>query len=243
MDEGTEGAVATVRIGMVIFPGMTQLDFTAPYEVFCRIPGADVSVVGAAVEPMRSEHGLVFAPDLDYAHAPDFDVVFVPGGTGVNALLEDEATLAFLRRQAASARYVTSVCTGALVLAAAGLLEGRQATTHWLSLPLLAELGAVAVDDARVVFDGDRITGGGVTAGIDFALALARELVGEAEARAIQLMIEYAPEPPFDSGTPSRAEPSVVRRVRAEREVAQTRRREIVARLVAARRAGGDRAR
>lgn len=220
-----------IRIGMLVFPGMTQLDFTGPYEVFCRIPGAEVLVVGAETTPMRSEHGLAFTPDVDFAQSPPFDVVFVPGGSGVNELMEDEATLAFLRRQAIGARYVTSVCTGALVLAAAGLLEGRRATTHWLSLELLAALGAVPVEDARVVIDGNRITGGGVTAGIDFALTIARNLVGEDEARAIQLMIEYAPSPPFDSGTPRSAAPYIVERVRAEREASLVRRRGIVARL------------
>lgn len=224
----------TIRIGMLVFPAMTQLDLTGPYEVFCRIPGARVSVVGRTIEPMRSEHGLVFVPDTDYASAPRFDVLVVPGGSGVDALMEDEATLAFLAEQARTARYVTSVCTGALVLGAAGLLEGRRATTHWLSLPTLADFGAIPVDDARIVIDGKVITGGGVTAGIDFALHLARELVGEEAARAIQLMIEYAPAPPFDSGTPTRADPATVERVRAERQQGIDRRRAVVARAVSA---------
>lgn len=227
--------MANVTFGMLVFPRMTQLDFTGPYEVFCRIPGAKVVLVGREVAPMPSEHGLVFQPDVDFAHAPPLDVLFVPGGGGVDAAMDDDATLDFLAERGGSARYVTSVCTGALALGAAGLLRGYRATTHWLSLPLLSAFGATPVEDARVVIDRNRITGGGVTAGIDFALHIASELAGEDEARAIQLMIEYAPAPPLTSGTPREARAETTALVRERRRAAQDLRRELVERVVSRR--------
>ena len=157
-------------------------------------------------------------------------MIFVPGGTGINALMEDPVVLDFLRVRAESARYVTSVCTGSLLLAAAGLLKGINATTHWMSLGLLSDLGAHA-QKSRVVTDGKFITGGGVTSGIDFALAVAAKVRGEEEARAIQLMIEYDPAPPFTDGHPDSAAPAVLERVMRERAPAMEKRREIVNRI------------
>jgi cyclohexyl-isocyanide hydratase len=223
-----------ITIGMLLFPGMTQLDLTAPYEVFARIPGAKVLLVGASITPMPSEHGLVFTPDVDFETAPPLDILFVPGGGGVDAALSDPATVAYLEREGARARYVTSVCTGALALGAAGLLDGYRATTHWMSLPLLAAFGATPVAGERVVVDRNRVTGGGVTAGLDFALAIAAEVAGPEVAQAIQLMIEYAPNPPFDAGTPETAPAALVARVRAARASAQASRAALVAEAVAA---------
>ena len=217
-------------IGMLIFPDMTQLDFTGPYEVFAQLPDCEIRVIAKSLEPVAAKGGLKFIPDTTMEAAPKLDVVFVPGGPGVGALMEDRPTLEFLRRQAQEARYVTSVCTGALVLGAAGLLKGYRATTHWLSLDLLPEFGATAAPE-RVVIDRNRITGGGVTAGIDFALTIAAEVAGPATAKSIQLLIEYNPAPPFACGHPSTADAEVVEKVRSARAPMQD------ARLQQARRA------
>jgi cyclohexyl-isocyanide hydratase len=204
-----------LEIGFLLFPRLTQLDMTGPHEVLSRLPGARVRTVWKrAGEPVRADTGLAMLPDTGFADCPRLDILCVPGGPGVAALMEDEETLGFLRRQAAGARYVTSVCTGALVLGAAGLLRGKRATTHWASHDFLASLGAVPVK-ARVVRDGAVFTGGGVTAGIDFALAIAAEVAGEAAAQAIQLQIEYAPDPPFAAGSPEAAPAAVVEQARA----------------------------
>jgi cyclohexyl-isocyanide hydratase len=194
-------AAATISIGMVMFDGLTQLDLTGPYEVLARMPDTRVHLVAANRQPVRSEWGLTIVPDATFEDAPPIDVLCVPGGWGVNAGLTDDALLTFLRTRGERARYVTSVCSGALLLGAAGLLRGYRATTHWLSLDLLPLFGAEAVD-ARVVQDRNRITGAGVTAGIDFGLALAAELYDAAVAQAIQLAIQYDPAPPYDCGSP-----------------------------------------
>ena len=193
-----------LSIGMVLFPGLTQLDLTGAYEVLARMPDTRVHLVAPTLHPVRSEWGLTISPDATFADAPTLDILCVPGGWGVNEYLDDEELLGFLRARGERARYITSVCSGALLLGAAGLLRGYRATTHWLSLDLLPLLGAEAVRQ-RVVRDRNRITGGGVTAGIDFGLALAAELFGPATAQRIQLAIEYAPAPPFDSGSPDTA--------------------------------------
>ena len=219
-------------IGLLVFPNVQQLDLTGPFEVFASIPGATVRLVWKTRDPLTSSTGLRLTPDLTFAECPQLDVLCVPGGAGVNALLEDAETLAFLRRQAAGARYVTSVCTGALVLGAAGLLRGKRAGTHWASHDLLGALGAVPVH-ARVVRDGNVLSGGGVTAGIDFALTLAAELAGQAEAEAIQLQLEYAPEPPFAAGTPETAPPAVLERVRTRGAAMRREREALVARVAA----------
>jgi cyclohexyl-isocyanide hydratase len=221
-----------VNIGLLLFPAMTQLDATGPYEVLSRLPGARVHLIAKTSAPAASEQGLAIVPTATFAETPPLDLVCVPGGTGVNALLEDEETLAFLRHHGERARFVTSVCTGALALGAAGLLRGYKATTHWTALEFLGAFGAEAVE-ARFVVDRNRITGGGVTAGIDFGLVVAAELCGEAWARAIQLQIEYDPAPPFDSGSPRTADPALVARLRAANHARVEERRRIVARAAA----------
>ncbi len=219
-------------IGMLIFPDMTQLDFTGPYEVFSQMPGCEVRVIAATLQPIAARGGLKFIPDTAMADAPPLDLVFVPGGPGVGPLMEDRAVLEFLRRQSQQAKYVTSVCTGALVLGAAGLLKGYRATTHWLSLDLLPVFGTTAMPD-RVVFDRNRITGGGVTAGIDFALSIAGEILGADAAKSIQLLIEYNPAPPFACGHPATADAAIVDNVRAARAPMQTARLESAKRAAA----------
>jgi cyclohexyl-isocyanide hydratase len=200
---------APFTIGMVLFDGVTQLDLTGPYEVLARMPNTRVHLVAASTAPVRTEWGLTITPDVSFHDAPPLDLLCVPGGWGIDAYLEDEGLLGFLRARAPDARYVTSVCSGALLLGAAGLLRGYRATTHWLSLDLLPLFGAEPVKE-RVVRDRDRITGGGVTAGIDFGLVVAAELFGVPTAQAIQLAIEYRPAPPFDCGSPGTA-PAEVR--------------------------------
>ena len=222
--------MTALTIGFLVFPKVQQLDLTGPYEVFASIPGADVRLIWKDLDPIVSATGLVLIPDTRLAEAPQLDVLCVPGGVGVNALMEDEAVLAFLRRQSESARYVASVCTGALVLAAAGLLAGRRATTHWASHDFLARLGVVP-EQARVVVDGRFISGGGVTAGIDMALTLTAELLGREQAEAIQLNLEYAPAPPFAAGRPETARPEVTARVRATGSASRQERERIVSRL------------
>jgi cyclohexyl-isocyanide hydratase len=204
----------TIRIGMLLFPQITQLDLTGPFEVLARVPEAEVSLLWKSIEPVTSSTRLTLQPTLALADAPQFDVLVVPGGAGAIPLLEDQETLQFLRHQAKRARYVTAVCTGSLLLGAAGLLDGYEATTHWAYHELLAACGAKPIKN-RVVVDRDRITGGGVTAGMDFALRLAAELCGEDTARAIQLCLEYDPEPPFRAGTPALAGAELTAQVRA----------------------------
>ncbi|MDQ8155636.1 MAG: DJ-1/PfpI family protein [Gemmatimonadota bacterium] len=205
----------TFSIGMVLFPNFTHLDLAGPFEVFGRIPQARVVAVGADLGLVTSDTGLHVVPDLTFSGAPPFDLICVPGGPGVNPMLEDEAFLRFLRIQGERAAYVTSVCTGSLLLGAAGLLRGYRASTHWMSMDLLALFGAIPVRE-RVVIDRNRITGGGVTAGIDFGLVVAAQLAGEEVAQRIQLMLEYDPAPPFDAGSPLRAAPGVVAAVREQ---------------------------
>jgi cyclohexyl-isocyanide hydratase len=199
----------TLTIGILCFPDVQQLDLTGPYEIFASARDTEVQLVWKTTAPVRSATGLVLIPDVSFTDAPAFDVLCVPGGAGVNALLSDEETLDFLRRQAKGARYVTSVCTGSLVLGAAGLLVGKRAATHWNAVDFLACFGAIATP-GRVVRDGALITAGGVTSGIDFALVVLAELFGPDEAELVQLCLEYAPEPPFVSGTPDQARPPIL---------------------------------
>lgn len=223
----------TLEIGLLTFPNVQQLDLTAPYEVFAGIPGARIHLVAAGLDPVTSATGLVLTPTTRLADCPRLDVLCVPGGVGVNALMRDEGVLGFVRAQAEHARYLTSVCTGALVLGAAGLLKGRRATTHWAALDLLPAFGAIPVAE-RVVRDGALLTGGGVTAGIDFALTLAAELVGRPMAEGIQLGLEYAPAPPFASGTPEAASPAVLAATRARLAASRAEREGIVRALTGA---------
>jgi cyclohexyl-isocyanide hydratase len=198
-----------LHVGLLVFPSLQQLDLTAPYDVFASVPSAKVHLIWKDRSAIVSATGLVLIPTMTFADCPALDVLCVPGGRGINGLLQDPEVLGFLRTEAARARYVSSVCTGSLVLGAAGLLKGRRATTHWNSHDLLAKFGAVPTH-GRVVRDGNLFTAGGVTAGIDLGLTIVAELLGEAQAQAIQLTLEYAPEPPFRAGTPETAPPGVV---------------------------------
>jgi cyclohexyl-isocyanide hydratase len=221
-----------LTIGFLLFPRLTQLDFTGPFEVLSRLPGATVKLLWKQAGPVRSDTGLSMLADTALAEAPQLDIICVPGGPGVAALMEDAEVLEFLRAQASGARYVTSVCTGALVLGAAGLLRGKRATTHWASHDFLADLGAIPVQ-GRVVRDGKVFTGGGVTAGIDFALTIAAEIAGPEVAQAIQLQIEYAPEPPFNAGTPATAPAEVLAAAQARGAGMRAERVALVARVAA----------
>lgn len=198
-----------MHIAMLLYPNMTQLDLTGPFEVFAMMPDTAIDLVWKDRDPVRDGNGLTIVPSATLADCPQADIVFVPGGFGQAALMDDDDVLGWLRGQAAGARYVTSVCTGSLVLAAAGLLTGYRATSHWHWIDQLALFGAEPVAE-RVVIDRDRITGAGVTSGIDFALTIAAQLHGEVTARTIQLAIEYDPDPPFAGGHPTRETPEIV---------------------------------
>jgi putative intracellular protease/amidase len=197
-----------------IYPGMTQLDFTGPHTFFSRIPGAKTVVASQAGGPIESDGGLIFAGTRRMAELERCDLLFVPGGYAATEAANDEAFMREFRRLAATARYLTSVCTGSLILGAAGLLKGKRAACHWAWRDLLPLFGAIP-DPARVVRDGNVITGGGVTAGVDFALVVAAEIGGEALAQSLQLAFEYAPEPPFDAGRPETAPAEIVALVRS----------------------------
>jgi cyclohexyl-isocyanide hydratase len=199
----------TLKIGFVLFPNLTQLDFTGPLQVLHRLPGSKTHIVARTRDPVPSDCGLSLVPTTTFAECEPLDLICVPGGYGVSGAIADAATMGFVRQQGARAKYVTSVCTGAFILGVAGLLKGRRATTHWAYTSLLPLVGAT-YEKARVVRDGNVFTGGGVTAGIDFALALAAEVADAETAQRIQLSIEYDPAPPFTSGSPDRA-PAPVR--------------------------------
>jgi len=218
-----------LEIGSLLFEGIDQIDLTGPFEVLSRIPNATYRVYGKTVAPVRDVKGLRLTPDAALADAPPLDVLHVPGGHGQEALMDDAEVLNWIRQQASGACSIFSVCTGALICGAAGLLKGRRATTHWASFHLLPWFGAIPVNE-RVVVDGAWVFAAGVTAGIDGALRLAAELRGDDVAQAIQLQLVYAPEPPFDSGTPETAPATIlsearrsVRTITAQRE--QTARR------------------
>ncbi|WP_437710604.1 DJ-1/PfpI family protein [Sorangium sp. So ce448] len=200
-------------IVFILFPRLTQLDFTGPFEVLQRLPGARLVVASREGGSLTADSGLTFAGLARLSDITEADAICVPGGHGLTEALGDRELVAHVQRLGRGARYVTSVCTGSLLLAAAGLLEGKRAACHWAFRPLLAELG-IQTEAARVVRDGNVITGGGVTAGIDFALTLVAEIAGADVARAIQLSIEYDPQPPFDAGSPETAPAEVLTRVR-----------------------------
>jgi len=202
-----------LQIGSLLFEGVDQIDLTGPFEVLSRIPNSTYRLYGKTAETVRDLKGLRLTPDATLAEAPALDVLHVPGGFGQEALMEDAEVLGWIRRQATGARSVFSVCTGALLCGAAGLLKGRRATTHWASFHLLPFFGAIPVNQ-RVVVDGNWVFAAGVTAGIDGALRLAAELRGDEAAQAIQLYMVYAPEPPFDSGTPETAPAAILEQAR-----------------------------
>lgn len=222
-----------LEIGSLLFEGVDQIDLTGPFEVFSRLPNSTYRVFGKTAAPVRDVRGLRLLPDASLTEAPQLDLLHVPVGFGQEALMDDEEVLAWIRNQAAGARCLFSVCTGALVCGAAGLLKGRRATTHWTVLHLLACFGAIPVNE-RVVADGNMVFAAGVTAGIDGALRVTADLRGAEVAQAIQLAIAYAPEPPFSSGTPELAPPAVLEQVRSSYR-ALTEQRERTARRVAER--------
>jgi cyclohexyl-isocyanide hydratase len=197
--------MSVFNVGFVIFPELTQLDFTGPQQVLARMPQSAMHIVAKSPSPVPSDSGLSLVPTHTFANCPQLDLICVPGGsTGVVQAMGHRATIEFVRRQSASAQYITSVCTGAFILGAAGLLRGRRATTHWAFTELLPLVGAIH-EKARIVRDGNLITAGGVTSGIDFGLSMVGEIAGETTAQTIQLSLEYNPAPPFDAGHPDRA--------------------------------------
>ena len=222
---------APLQIGLVLFPRVTQLDFTGPLQVFSSVPGAKVHLIWKRIEPVPSDSVLVLTPTTTFADCPQLDVICVPGG-GTDDMVNDEEMLAFLRKQAEGAKFITSVCTGSLVLGAAGLLRGYRAATHWSAMDFLAAFGAVPTK-TRVCIDRNRVTGGGVTAGIDFALTLVSLLLDRRAAEAIQLRLEYNPTPPFNSGSPDTAPPEVLAFMKDKIAPAQIRRSEMIARAAA----------
>lgn len=198
----------SLNVGFILFPNLTQLDFTGPLQVLHRLPNSTTHILAATRDAVPSDCGLGLMPTASFAEAPQLDIICIPGGFGVVGAMQDEATIGFVAAQAPRAKYVTSVCTGAFVLGRAGLLKGRRATTHWAYTQLLPLVGATH-EAARVVRDGNVITAGGVTSGIDFGLSLLAEIAGPELAQAVQLGIEYDPAPPFDCGHPSRAPEAV----------------------------------
>ncbi len=215
---------APLQIGLVLFPRVTQLDFTGPLQVFSSVPGATVHLIWKRIEPVASDSVMMLTPTITFADCPQLDVICVPGGFGTDDMVNDEEMLDFLRQQAEGAKYITSVCTGSLVLGAAGLLRGYRATTHWSAMENLAPFGATPTK-TRVCVDRNRVTGGGVTAGIDFALTLVSILTDRKTAEAIQLGLEYNPAPPFNAGSPDTAPPEILAFLK-ERMAARSARRD-----------------
>lgn len=221
-----------LQIGFLVFPRITQLDLTGPVQVFASAPGTDVHLIWKRIEPLPSDSVITLTPTTTFADCPPLDVVCVPGGHGTDELVNDPEVLAFLRKQAQGAKFITSVCTGSLVLGAAGLLQGYRATSHWSAIDLLPLFGATSSRD-RVCIDRNRVTGGGVTAGIDFALMLVSILIGRAAAETIQLRLEYNPAPPFNAGSPDTAPAEILAAMKAKMATSQARRLAAVTRSVA----------
>src|SRR6202171_2460028 len=216
---------APLPIGLVLFPKVTLLDFTAPLQVFSSLPGAKVHLIWKRIEPVSSDSVMMLTPTVTFADCPQLAVICVPGGLGADDMINDDEMLAFLRKQAEGAKYITSVCTGSLVLGAAGLLRGYRAATHWTAMDFLSSFGAIPTR-TRVCVDRNRITGGGVTAGIDFALTLVSQLGDRRTAEAIQLRLEYNPAPPFNAGSPDTAPAEVLALMKERIAPFQPRRRE-----------------
>lgn len=207
----------SLSFGILIFPNVQLLDVAGPNDAFAGIPGAKVHLIWKDMDPVSTTSGMEIKPSTTLAACPELDVLCIPGGGGVNPLLQDDAVLDFVRAKAAETRYVTSVCTGSLVLARAGVLQGKRATSHWNAVEFLAKMGAIPTE-GRVVRDGNIYTAGGITSGIDFGLSIISDMLGEDEARTVQLAMEYAPEPPFKCGTPEKASPAIVAKARERME-------------------------
>jgi cyclohexyl-isocyanide hydratase len=212
-----------LKIGGFIFPNMDQCDFTGPFEALARVPNSSFMTIWKDKNPVRDLAGMQLLADTTFEEAPQLDVLLVPGGHGQEALMNDETVLSFIRRQAAGARYVYSVCTGALLCGAAGLLQGKRATTHWTAMDVLPLYGAIPTEE-RVVIDGQFISAGGVTSGIDGSLIVVSLLRGETVAQELQLYMAYDPKPPFDAGSPATAPASILAAV-TERAKAITEKR------------------
>jgi cyclohexyl-isocyanide hydratase len=214
-----------LQIGSLLFENLDQIDLTGPFEVLSRIANSTYRIYARTAAPVRDIKGLRLTPDATLSEAPQLDLLHVPGGFGQEALMDDAELLDWVRTQAAGARCVFSVCTGALICGAAGLLQGRRATTHWSAFHLLPYFGAIPVD-RRVVSDGNLVSAAGVTAGIDGALQVAANLRGEEAAQLIQLQMQYAPEPPFNSGNPATAPAAILEMAsQAVQEISEQRRR------------------
>ncbi|UPT84652.1 DJ-1/PfpI family protein [Bradyrhizobium barranii subsp. apii] len=216
-----------MQIGLLVFPRVTQLDLTGPVQVFSSLPDAELHLVWKRIEPVQSDSVITLAPTVAFADCPQLDVICVPGGYGTDELLVDKEVLEFLRKQEPKAKFITSVCTGSLVLGAAGLLKGYRAATHWTAIEALPYFGA-SVSRDRVCIDRNRVTGGGVTAGIDFALTLVSLLKDRAAAEMIQLRLEYNPAPPFEAGSPDTAPAAIVAAMKERVASAHTNRMEFV---------------
>jgi cyclohexyl-isocyanide hydratase len=219
------------NVGFVIFPELTQLDFSGPQQVLARLPQSAMHIVAKSVAPVPSDSGLSLVPTHTFENCPRLDLICIPGGiAGVVRAMGDQETIEFVQRQSRTAKYVTSVCTGAFILGAAGLLKGRRATTHWAFTELLPLVGATH-EKRRVVKDGNLITAGGVTSGIDFSLHVVADIADEAVAQGIQLSLEYDPDPPFASGHPDRAPDAVKATLFSRYEQARTAFRDGITRL------------
>jgi len=203
-----------IQIGIVYFPGMTQLDVTGPFEVFARLPNAKVHLLWKRIETIVSDVGLPLLPTTTFSECPDLDIFCIGGGPGMTSIMDDDEVISFIREKGGSARFITSICAGALVLGSAGLVTGYKSACHWLMRDMLTSFGAIPVDK-RVVVDRNRISGGGVTAGVDFAFRVAAEVCGEDVAKRLQLFLEYQPEPPFDI-TLQNAPPELLAKIKSD---------------------------
>ncbi|MBU2788198.1 DJ-1/PfpI family protein [Acidithiobacillus sp. VAN18-1] len=221
-----------ITVGFLVFPGIQLLDLAGPYEIFSALPDCTVHLFWKSLDPLASSAGMQIVPTATLGDDLPLDVLCIPGGTGINPLIGDEEVISWIRQQAHAVRFVTSVCTGAFLLGAAGLLRGKRATTHWRYHDLLAGFGAIPVQE-RIVRDDNIITGGGVTAGIDFGLTLVTLLYGQTTADEIQLALEYAPDPAFQSGTPNTASATVLQAVTRRTEALHAERKSLVAQSVA----------
>jgi cyclohexyl-isocyanide hydratase len=200
-----------MKVNIILFDALTQLDLTGPYEVLVRAPGVHIELVGKSLAPVRSDRGLMLMPTTTIETAPPCDLLVVPGGPGTDDAIIDAQWVDFTRRQAQSAKYIFGICTGSLLLGAAGLLKGKRSTCHWQAIDFLPEFGAIVIRE-RMCVDGNIFTAGGVTSGIDMALKVVGLLLGDEAAKQIQLQIEYDPKPPFPGGTPTTSEPSIVQK-------------------------------